>query len=464
MIVYKFGGATTRTRRGLEAVTDLIATAQRTEVQRRKRSRTKAGAVRGLIVVVSAIGHTTRHLARAAEFAAAGNLALAEDALERTIEQHRQLLRSLKLDAEQEVLERFDEIGDQTSALIEGVSITRELSARSRDAIVAHGEDFAMALLDAALREHGLPVRIVEARSVIITNERFGHAEPNYTEIHSRVARHVLPHLRRSEIVLTQGYIGATPEGDTTTMGSESSDLTATLLAGALAAEEVVIWKTVQGIYTADPELVPEAKLIRMLSFEEAEEIGRRGARILFPAIAHPILREGQDTVLRIATPLARTERHTSLKRMLPVPRKERPLAIAADPNMMLVRIQRSSEPENLKIKRQGLENLLSDVPYTWLTGGECRAVVTRDRRAALQQKLAASGWTMEIIEHVGTIGVVVRGARSTSTETMHSILRTGRGLPVIAIMTIEKSIVVVVPEAQTLVALRKLHKALFTR
>jgi aspartate kinase len=464
MIVYKFGGATTRTRRGLDALTELVAAAQRKEVTRRKRSRDRSTTQFGLVLVISAIGHTTRHLARAAELSASGNLALAEDTLERTLEQHRQLLRSLRLDAESEVLESLDAIGDEVSSLIEGVAITRELSPRSRDAIIAHGELFATAILEAALHEHGLPIRVVDARQIIITNEDHGHALPVYAEIKSRVTRLVLPHLRRAEIVLTQGYIGATPEGDTTTMGNESSDLTATLIAGALAAKEVVIWKTLQGIYTADPELVPEAKLIKALSFEEAEEIGRRGARVLFPSVAHPIIREENDTILRIATPFGRSDRHTALQRTLPIARKEKPLGVALEQNLVLLSIVRSGQPTRTTAKKLGLETLLADAAHVWFSQDEVRALVSKEARAGIALRLSANGWTVTAAEPVGAIGVVIRGAKRAlgASETMATMLRSVRSSGVLAIFSIEHSIVVVVEEASVIPTLRKIHKDLF--
>jgi aspartate kinase len=251
--------------------------------------------------------------------------------------------------------------------------------------------------------------------------------------------------------VLTQGYIGATPEGDTTTMGSESSDLTATLIAGALAAEEVVIWKTVQGIYTADPELVPEAKLIKSLSFEEAEEIGRRGARILFPAVAHPILREEHDTVMRIATPMGRSERHTEMQRTLPAPRQEKPLGVAVDQNLLELRIRRALQAApvitDAAHKRLGLERVLAEAAHVWFSGSEVRAIIPRERRSDLQSRLAASGWTVFAAEPVSAIGVVVRTPtlkQGTVQEqkTMSTVVKSLRGFPVRAIFAIESSIV----------------------
>ena len=466
MIVYKFGGATTRTRRGLDALIELVDRAHRSEVARRKRSRSsaKSPSQYGLVLVISAIGHTTRHLARAAELCASGNLALAEDSLERTLEQHRQLLRSLRLDAEAEVLARFDELGDEVSALLEGVAITRELSARSRDAIVAYGEHLATAIIEAALHEHGVPVHAIDAKEIVITDENFGHANPNYPEIASRVAKLVTPRLRRSEVVLTQGFIGATPDGDTTTMGSESSDLTGTLIAAALAAEEVVIWKTVPGIYTADPELVPDAKLIKALSFDEAEEIGRRGARILFPSVAHPILREECDTVLRIATPLARSERHTALQKSQPAAKQEKPLAVALEQNLVLLKIRKATV-QRPHVKRLGLEALLSEATHVWFTSEEVRALVRKDQRTALMSRLSANGWSATSSDALGAIGIVLRGApqNSSHSATMSTVLKSVRAIPVTAILTIESSIVVCVAEEAQLAALRKLHKDLFT-
>jgi aspartokinase len=252
--------------------------------------------------------------------------------------------------------------------------------------------------------------------------------------------------------------------------------LTATLIAGALAAEEVVIWKTVQGIYTADPELVPEAKLIKSLSFEEAEEIGRRGARILFPAVAHPILREEHDTVMRIATPMGRSERHTSLQRTLPAPRQEKPLGVALEENLVELRIRRSEDSGESKgidpnvavvHKRLGIERLLADAAHVWFTANEIRAIIPRDRRSDTQSRLAANGWTVSATESVVAIGVVVRSPVlkpdvPVEHKTMPAILKSLRGFPVHGVLTVENSIVAIVEEASALAALRKLHKDLF--
>ena len=211
----------------------------------------------------------------------------AEESLGRTIAQHEQLATSLGIADETALFDRFKSISGDIAALLEGVAILRELSPRTRDAILAAGEQLAVALIEALLRDREFPVRFVDAGSVIVTDENFGHATPIIEEITSRAETLILPQLRKGFIVLVQGFSGATLDGITTTMGSESSDLTATAtLAAAMGAREIVIWKTLPGLYTADPEFVKTPKLIRSMSFDEAEEMGRtRSTRILFPIL-----------------------------------------------------------------------------------------------------------------------------------------------------------------------------------
>jgi aspartate kinase len=128
----------------------------------------------------------------------------------------------------------------------------------------------------------------VDARSVVRTDERFGEAQPQRDAIARLAAEHLSPELAAGRVVVTQGYIGATVDGRTTTLGRGGSDWTAALLGAALRAEEVQIWTDVEGVYTADPRVVPGAGPIEELSFAEAAELAAFGAKVLHPETIQP--------------------------------------------------------------------------------------------------------------------------------------------------------------------------------
>ena len=517
MIVYKFGGALAKSRRGLEALVRLTHDAYHAEsISQRRRQRAatvgraggrakSAGASvgahageNGVVLVVSAIGHTTRHLARAAELAEQGMLQPAEEALDRIIVQHKQLARTLRLDRENDLANKIDTIASDVRGLLEGIAITLELSPRTRDAVIANGEHLAGSLVYALLHDRKLPVRLIDARTVIITDDEFGHAAPLVDEIEERAQRFIASRLKRSEIVLIQGFIGATLDGIPTTMGSESSDLTATLLAGSLGAQEVVIWKVVPGIFSADPEIVPNAKLLRSLSFEEAEEIGRRGARILYPTFAHPLLREHNRTVLRIATPFAQAARHTTLSRQVserPSPnttRAQKAIAVALTQRLAVVKlVMRNTSEEVAQLlsgsplkgagrrrKQERMRTAMHSALALWSTSSETMLLLPKDDIAAILKEIDLD--TFAIIEQpsvsarptvaaratLAALAVIIRKPNNDTADPrfIQQIARSLRAFPVHAIIPIEQSIIAIVDDAEAIQATKKLHHDLFEK
>jgi aspartate kinase len=472
LLVYKFGGALARSKRGLEALVKILNEAYKFEATRARRAK-NSGVTHGIVLVTSAIGHTTRHLALAAELAEDGWLPEAEESLNRTIAQHQQLATSLGLDDEVALLDRFEAIAADIAALLEGVAILRELSPRTRDAILAAGEKLAIAMIEALLRDREFPVRAVDASDVIITDEQFGHAMPLREEIASRAEKLIVPQLRKGHIVLTQGFAGATLDGITTTMGSESSDLTATLLAAALGAKEIVIWKTLPGLYTADPEFVKAPKLIRSMSFDEAEEMGRRGARILFPSFAHPLA--SSDVVLRIATPFSQHKGHTILERDSPSSRRSRkPLTIAMEQHLLLITLtpdasgaaKRKGESAPVPRRRQErIHAVISNAVLNWSSPEQVSALIRKSDRRAILRELSGSDFTEG--ETLAAISLIVRkngkdDPDSTNGSLLGAIARSLRNFAVHAILPTSRSIIALVTDAEALPALRKLHHDLF--
>src|SRR3989440_46477 len=158
-----------------------------------------------------------------------------------------------------------------------------------QDEIVAYGEQLSSQLLAAVLREHGLAARQIEARRCIKTDESYGAASP-LPESEQSTRNEVLPQLESSKIPVLGGFVGSTMSGVTTTLGRGGSDYTAALVGAALDAREIQIWTDVSGVLTADPRVVPEAKTIPVLSYQEAAELAYFGAKVLHPKTIQPAI------------------------------------------------------------------------------------------------------------------------------------------------------------------------------
>jgi aspartate kinase len=477
MLVYKFGGATTRTVRGLEHMRELVGKAYSEEFRKLKRKRTAGGTTPGVVVVISAIGHTTRRLRDIAEDAESGKSLFAGGTLERIIERHTQLADSLDLSEKiyTRTVNTFHNIAKEIASLVEGVTITRELSSRTLDSFLARGEQFATALIAASFEEYELPFEICDARKVVITNANFTAAVPDIHAVADKAKEIIIPRLEQGNIILTQGFIGGTPEGDTTTMGSESSDLTATLLGKALHASEVVIWKSVPGIFTADPELVPNAKPIHHLSFEEADEIGRRGVRALFQNVAQPLMSDlaSGETALRVTAVAPKPLRGTTITQTKGNPvRMPKPIALALEQNIATVYVRKSQKPKRKAGKQKDRLHRMEGIPafalnrafYYWASDTEITICFRRDERRQLFRALKDAGYEIEEERPLAALSLLVRTRDATQNLSVirERLLRSLRRFPLRALLPVESSIVVLVDEDTSIEALRKLHRDFF--
>lgn len=247
------------------------------------------------VLVFSAVGHTTDHLEALGEAAARGDLASALSALERIRGEHLALAHQLLVPGEgRRAVERhFDEAFTRLEGLARGLAAVQDLSAPVRDRLLGEGELLSTRLLAAALAQAGRPARWVDARELVATDGHHGEAEPDFAATAERCARVLRPLLEAGLLPVTQGFLGRGPSGLPTTLGRGGSDYTASLLGAALGAEEIEIWTDVDGILTADPTLVPEARNIPVLSFREAAELAFFGARVLHPKTLLPALERG---------------------------------------------------------------------------------------------------------------------------------------------------------------------------
>ncbi len=252
------------------------------------------------LIVLSASGKTTDALFRAAREAESGALPAAKARLGAIEAHHRTIARELfgeraPLELERAFSREFEELVRQ----LEGVALLGELSARSLDAIVSHGELLSTRIFAALLAREEVDAEWFDARSVIRTDANFGSAEPHTPTIASLVAEQLASKVRANRAIVTQGYIGSTAQGLTTTLGRGGSDWSASLFGAALGVDEVQIWTDVEGVCTADPRWVPSARAIADLSFAEASELAAFGAKVLHPATIQPAIEKKIPVTVR---------------------------------------------------------------------------------------------------------------------------------------------------------------------
>ncbi|CAK9886380.1 MAG: Lysine-sensitive aspartokinase 3 [Candidatus Erwinia impunctatus] len=194
-------------------------------------------------------------------------------------------------------LAQSDVIRDEINRLLDNIAMLSEGAALATstaltDELVSHGELMSTLLFVEVLRQRGTTVQWFDVRKVMRTNDRFGRAEPDVVILSELVSSQLAPHLADA-IVVTQGFIGSEEKGRTTTLGRGGSDYSAALLGEALQAQRIDIWTDVPGIYTTDPRIVPQARRIDEITFEEAAEMATFGAKILHPATLLPAVRSG---------------------------------------------------------------------------------------------------------------------------------------------------------------------------
>jgi aspartate kinase len=264
MIVQKFGGSSVGSAESIRRVLGIV----RGQLDRRP------------VVVVSAMGKTTRHLLEGADAAAAGDLALATDILAELRDYHRREASPLLSPAGRE---RLDEVLARDFGglrqRIEVIAAAGRVTPQAADAMAGQGELLSSAILALALDHAGIASRWIDCREVLITDDAFTRARPLYEETEPRLRAALQPCLEAGQVPVLGGYVGSTREGIPTTLGKEGSDFSAAIVGAALGVEEVQIWTDVEGLLTADPRVVPGARLLRTLSFGEALELACSGAK-----------------------------------------------------------------------------------------------------------------------------------------------------------------------------------------
>jgi aspartate kinase len=243
-----------------------------------------------IVVVASAMDDVTDRLVAIGELAQMGKIAQARLRLSRLDSLHLKTAKGVTERAKaRDLLGRIQGLNHELERTMEGVSHLRELTPRSRDYLLSFGERFSTPIFAAALSRIGLRARaFTGAEAGITTDETFGEARPLAEVSYQQIRQRLEPSLARREIPTVTGYVAATVDGTITTLGRGGSDYTASLLGAALGVDEIWIWTDVDGLMTADPRIVKDAKTILQVSFGEALELSYFGAKMMHPRAMQP--------------------------------------------------------------------------------------------------------------------------------------------------------------------------------
>jgi aspartate kinase len=291
LVVMKFGGTS------VEDAAAILRTAQ-----------IVAGRVgKGLqpVVIVSAMAKVTDLLISAATSAARGDRASALAITERLRIRHRDTASQLAGAGDREAALAsspdpalvtthawMDTEFDGLDEILRGLAVVGELTPRISDMIVSYGERVSSRMITEAFARCGLNAVYVDARQCIVTDAQYGKAIPQDAATEERLKQHVVPRLAEGRVPVMGGFIGATAQGVTTTLGRGGSDFTAAVVGGFIDASVIEIWTDVNGIMTADPRVCPDALRVRTISFEEAAELAYFGAKVLHPATILPAVKK----------------------------------------------------------------------------------------------------------------------------------------------------------------------------
>ncbi len=240
-----------------------------------------------IVLVVSALEGETDRLIELAKLAAMGNSGYLKP-LEELRTRHEQFIAGALGGGRAAASAHVEKLHRDLSDVLHGVSLVRDLSAKTLDFIMSFGERLSAGIVTEYFRERNSDTQLVDSRKLLVTDGRFGAAKVDQPLSIAQIERYFQE--SNAAISIVTGFIGATPGGDTTTIGRGGSDFTAALIGAALNAPEIELWTTVDGVMTADPRKVPKAITIAQLTYEEAMELCHFGAKIIHPPAMQPAL------------------------------------------------------------------------------------------------------------------------------------------------------------------------------
>lgn len=273
MKVLKFGGSSVGTVGSIQQVLAIVGSQPKP-----------------LLVTVSAMGGVTDVLLNCGELAAAAN----EDyiaSLQQVEQRHMQVVKELiPVQHQSSLLSLVKKHCNEIEDICKGIFLLGECSDRTKDKLVSYGELLSAQMMAAVMQANGIEAAYQDSRKLIRTDSHFGNAMVDFDITNTQINQWLQPFSEK--VWVLPGFIATDAHGATTTLGRGGSDYTAAILAAAVQASSVEIWTDVSGMMTADPRLVPNARVIPHISYQEAMELSHFGAKVIYPPTVQPVMKK----------------------------------------------------------------------------------------------------------------------------------------------------------------------------
>lgn len=280
-LVMKFGGTSVGTSSAMEQTVRIVESAKKDWDQ--------------VVVVTSALSGITNWLIKGAQNSCQGDMQFIYQAEAEIRHAHEQIADGLISDQVQrkQVKQEISHLISDFINLCQAIAVLGEATPRAMDAVASLGERMSVRLLAAALENHGIPAQVVESTQLILTDDCYQNAHPDFKATMKMAPQVLQPVFQAGRVPVVTGFIGSTLGGVVTTLGRGGSDYSAGILATALNADEVWIWTDVDGVMSADPRRVPQARTIPQLTYKEVAELAYFGAKVLHPKTILPVVEAG---------------------------------------------------------------------------------------------------------------------------------------------------------------------------
>jgi len=459
-IVMKFGGTSVATGENIKHVAKIVSDTVKKNC--------------GVVVVVSALDGVTDELFEAANQAQKAKQDYIQKFKQTMLDKHKgAIAKAIKTkQTNRETQQAVESIIDELEKVLTGISYVGELTPKSRDYVLSFGERLSAPIVCGAIRDLKLPSQWFTGKDAgIVTDSNFGQADPLMNVTTHQLKERIEPLLEKGVVPVVSGYIAATQEGVVTTLGRGGSDYTATILGAALKVDEVWIWTDVDGLMTADPKVIQEAKMLPELSYREAAEMAIFGAKAMHPRALEPIIRE--NTPARIRNVFNPTNQGTLISSHQKTKNTEAVKAVAVIKDVAMINVGGAgmvgapgSYARVLEVlSRSGINVMMISAA---VSEANISLVVRRSllgrALSALEIAVLGKGLVSEVTSEddvcvVAAMGAKMKGTLGVASRIFTAVARKGINIRMIAQGSSELNISFVVKEADSMEVVRAIHE-----
>jgi bifunctional aspartokinase / homoserine dehydrogenase 1 len=427
-----------------------------------------------VLTIVSAMSGVTDVLRQAARTAATGNAHDAQKLIDSLRQRHLDTLEQLanddrvKLAAAEELTAMLDSMSD----LCESIAVLREVTPRGMDLVMSFGERLSARMLAAHLRDQSYNAQAIDATSLIVTDDNFQDAAPLMDDTLERVQELLLPLLENNVLPVVTGYIGATSDGITTTLGRGASDFSAAILGATIGTDDLYIYTDVDGIMTTDPRIVATARVIPVLSYGEVGELAYFGAKVLHPKTVQPMIDKGAP--VRVRNTFNPSHHGTLIQPQAEITSGAvkavtviRDMSLISVEGRGMVGVPGVAGRTFMAVARAGVSVLLisqssSEQSFCFIVPSPKTTnvldAIRRELRIELERRDVDRVWAREDIVIITTVGAGMRGMPGVASRVCAALAAKGINILVIAQGSSEYSISLVVRADEANEAVRALH------